>query len=71
MAWRLVWGFIGGTYARWSAVLPFGRGYGAQLAKEIKDIGEGRKANHFGHTPLGRIAVAALLLMLLVEGARA
>ncbi len=67
LAWRLVWGFIGGPYARWRAVLPVGSGYGAQVAGELKDISSGRKANYLGHSPLGRIAATALLLLLLVE----
>ena len=27
LTWRLVWAFIGGTHARWRAILPGGRGY--------------------------------------------
>ncbi len=67
LAWRLVWGFIGGPYARWCAVLPFGAGYAGRLSGELKDIGAGRKANYLGHSPLGRIAATVLLLFLLVE----
>jgi len=69
LVWRLVWGFIGGPYARWRAVLPFGRGYGAQLAGELAAIHEGRSVNYIGHTPLGRIAVTVLLGALLLQGA--
>jgi len=67
LLWRLVWGFIGGPYARWRAVLPFGRGYGAHLGAELTALRAGRKANYIGHTPLGRIAVTVLLLALLVQ----
>lgn len=69
LLWRLVWGFIGGPYARWRAVLPFGRGYGAELSGELKAIREGRPQNYIGHTPLGRIAVTVLLGALLIQGA--
>ena len=68
LLWRLVWGFIGGPYARWRAVLPFRPGYGAELKAELSAIGAGRKANHLGHTPLGRIAVTVLLLALSIQG---
>jgi len=68
LLWRLVWGFVGGVHARWRAVLPFGRRYGAQLADELAAIREGRVVNYVGHTPLGRIAVTVLLLVLLVQG---
>jgi len=69
LLWRLVWGFIGGPYARWRAVLPFDRGYGSQLAGEFSAIREGRAVNYIGHTPLGRIAVAVLLGALILQGA--
>jgi len=69
LLWRLVWGFIGGPYARWRSTLPFGRGYGRQLAEELAAIREGRSHNYIGHTPLGRIAVTVLLGALLLQGA--
>lgn len=67
LAWRLVWGFIGGPYARWRAVLPFGRRYGTALATELAALREGRGINYIGHSPLGRIAIAVLLLVMLVQ----
>jgi Ni/Fe-hydrogenase 1 B-type cytochrome subunit len=69
LLWRLVWGFIGGPYARWRAILPFGRGYGTQLAEELTAIRDGRSQNYIGHTPLGRIAVTVLLGALFLQGA--
>ena len=69
LLWRLVWGFIGGPYARWRAILPFGRGYGTQFAGELSAIREGRAVNYIGHTPLGRIAVTVLLGALILQGA--
>lgn len=69
LLWRLALGFIGGPYARWRAVLPFGRGYGAALTGEFKALREGRARNYIGHTPLGRIAVTVLLGVLLLQGA--
>jgi len=69
LLWRLVWGFIGGPYARWRAFLPFRRGYGAQLAGEFSAIRAGRTQNYIGHTPLGRMAVTVLLGALLLQGA--
>jgi len=69
LLWRLVWGFIGGPYARWRAVLPFRRGYTKQLAGEFAALRDGRHQNYIGHTPLGRIAVTVLLAALLLQGA--
>lgn len=69
LLWRLVWGFIGGPYARWRTILPFGRGYAAQLGGEVKALREGRVQNYLGHTPIGRIAVTVLFGALLLQGA--
>jgi cytochrome b len=69
LLWRLDWGFVGGPYARWRSILPFGRGYGTQLAAEVVAIREGRSRNYIGHTPLGRMAVRVLLGVLLIQGA--
>jgi len=68
LAWRLVWGFIGGTYARWSAVLPGGKGYASDLKTSIRKVLAREPEPHAGHSPLGRIAVTLLLLALLVQG---
>ena len=69
LLWRLVWGFIGGPYARWRTILPFGRGYAAQLGAEVTALREGRAQNYLGHTPVGRIAVTVLFGALLLQGA--
>ncbi|WP_286830932.1 MULTISPECIES: cytochrome b/b6 domain-containing protein [Kordiimonas] len=61
--WRLIWGFIGGTYARFSKILPFGKGYGAHL----KAYRSGNKTAWLGHNPMGRLAVTALLLLMTVQ----
>ncbi len=29
LAWRLIWAFVGGPFARWRSLLPFGKGYAA------------------------------------------
>jgi len=42
LLWRIIWGFIGNPYSRWSAVLPGGRGYGTALREWIS----GAKAGH-------------------------
>ena len=69
LLWRLVWGFVGGPYARWRAILPFGRGYAADLKAEISGWAKGERNRHLGHTPLGRLAVTVILLVLLVQAA--
>ncbi len=63
LAWRLFWAFVGGPFARWRALLPFGSGYGAAL----KAYMAGEKTSFLGHNPLGRLAVTALLLVLTLQ----
>ncbi|HET8699914.1 MAG TPA: cytochrome b/b6 domain-containing protein [Gammaproteobacteria bacterium] len=69
LAWRLVWGFVGGHYARYSALLPGGRGYGRRLAAFVKGFFSGRTPVYLGHNPLARIFLSVLLLLLVVQAA--
>lgn len=63
LAWRLVWAFIGGPFARWRSLLPFGKGYVAA----VKAYVSGEKTSYLGHNPLGRIAVILMLIALTVQ----
>ena len=63
LAWRLVWTFIGGPFARWRALLPFRKGYNTALGAYVS----GEKTSYLGHNPLGRLAVTALLIVLTVQ----
>jgi Ni/Fe-hydrogenase 1 B-type cytochrome subunit len=63
LAWRLVWAFIGGPFARWRALLPFGNGFGTALGAYVR----GEKTAYMGHSPLGRLSVTALLIVLSVQ----
>ena len=67
LLWRLVWAFIGGTHARWRAILPGGRGYMSQLRDYIAAFRSGQPHQYLGHNPLGRIAVTLLLLLLVSQ----
>ncbi len=69
LLWRLIWAFVGGKYARWASILPFGSGYTEKLKHELREMRLGRTVNYRGHTPLGRIAVTVLLLTLTVQAA--
>lgn len=59
LLFRLAWGFVGGTHARFAS---FVRGPAAVLGYL-----QGRVAPGDGHTPLGALSVAAMLLSLLVQ----
>jgi cytochrome b len=69
LAWRVLWGFIGGRYARWSALLPGGRDYGRRLAEFVKGFFSGRTPTYLGHNPVARIFLSVLLLSLIVQAA--
>ena len=63
---RLVWAFMGSRFARWGAMLPFGKGFGADLKGYITAEKSGSPLYYRGHNPLGRLAVSVILLALLV-----
>jgi cytochrome b len=67
LLWRLVWAFVGGTSARWPAILPGGRGYLGEARAYLADFAAGRPRQYVGHNPLGRIAVTLLLLVLVSQ----
>jgi cytochrome b len=67
LAMRLLWAFVGSPQARWRALLPGGRGYLRELRHFVGDLRAGRPRPYLGHNPLGRIAITALLLLLLVQ----
>lgn len=66
LLWRIVWAFIGGPHARWRNLLPGGRGYVNETARYLGAARIGRPMQYLGHNPLGRMAVSALLLLMLV-----
>lgn len=67
LLWRIIWGFCGNRFSRWSNTLPFGRGYVAELGDYIKSLRSGQIHYYLGHNPLGRLMVLALLLLLVIQ----
>ena len=59
LVFRLIWGFIGGSTARFSNFLKGPRAVAAYL--------KGRAAPGIGHNPLGALSVLAMLLLLAVQ----
>ena len=64
---RVVWGFVGSHYARWRQILPGGSGYLARVRRYAAAFAAGRPEHYLGHNPLGRIAVAVLLLLMTAQ----
>jgi len=59
---RILWGFIGTQYARFSSFPPSARA----SVEQLTDIASGRKTIHLGHTPLGALMIYNLLAAVLV-----
>ncbi|HSH84783.1 MAG TPA: cytochrome b/b6 domain-containing protein, partial [Guyparkeria sp.] len=67
LLWRYLWGFAANRYARWGALLPFGRGYFSELGAYLHSLLRGEPRRYLGHNPLGRLMVLALLALLTVQ----
>jgi cytochrome b len=61
---RLVWGVVGGRYARFA---QFVRGPGAVI-EHLKGLRQSPRKHHLGHNPAGGWAVTILLTLVLVLG---
>jgi cytochrome b len=68
LAWRFVWAFMGNRYARWRALLPGGRGFLHALRSYVAAFLAGHPEPYLGHSPLGRIGVSAIFLLITVLG---
>jgi len=67
LLWRIVWAFFGNRYARWRTILPGGQGYITSVRNYIGHFFRGKPDFYLGHNPVGRLAVLALMLALLVQ----
>jgi cytochrome b len=61
---RIIWGFFGTKYARFTSFPPSAAG----SMEQISDIISARKQVHIGHTPLGALMIYNLLVAMLVIG---
>lgn len=68
LLWRVVWGFIGNRYARWKAVLPFGKGFLREVREYAAGFSRGHSPGWLGHNPLGRLMVGVLFAVMLAMG---
>jgi len=62
---RIFWGFFGGRYSRWNALLPC-----KNFKQKIKDYNaskaSGKPQTFIGHNPKGRLSILLMLLLLVV-----
>jgi cytochrome b len=59
---RIVWGFVGPRYARFSSFPPSAR----RSLEQLTDLVSGRRRIHLGHTPLGALMIYNLILSVAV-----
>ena len=65
IAFRLLWGFVGGTHARFADFLPTQR----KVIDYLKSLMNGEPQHYVGHNPAGAVAIFALLGLGLVAAA--
>ncbi len=69
LAFRIVWGFAGSTYSKFSSFPP-SPGRAISYLKGEPSLGvsvDEKKAAHLGHNPLGAFSVYAILLALIFQ----
>lgn len=64
---RMLWGFFGNRYTRWGGMLPGGFGYFSSVRNYVAGLVGGQPKHYLGHNPLGRIGIAILLVLLIVQ----
>ena len=64
VAIRVIWGFVGTRYARFSSFPPSAN----EALKQVQDMATGRVTIHEGHTPLGALMIYNLLTTLVLIG---
>jgi Ni/Fe-hydrogenase 1 B-type cytochrome subunit len=67
LLWRAYWAFRGNRTAQWRAVLPGGPGYWRDLRAYLWAFVAGHPRYYIGHSPLARLGVAVLLVLLTVQ----
>lgn len=61
---RIVWGFVGSKYARFSDFFPTPN----RILKHLRHIVYGEQDKHVGHNPLGAMMMFALITLVLALG---
>jgi cytochrome b len=67
LLWRFVWAFLGNRYAQWREILPGGPGYLHALRSYVAAFIAGHPQHYLGHNPVGRIGVAVLFVLIVVQ----
>jgi cytochrome b len=68
LIWRIFWGFAGNRFARWKAILPFGKDYLHDLFTYVKNLFTDKPDHYLGHNPLARLMIGVMYLLLVLQG---
>jgi len=63
LVFRLIIAFIGKSYERWNKILPFNKGFKAELITFTQQ----KKSAYKGHNPAGKLMVCALLTLMTIQ----
>jgi cytochrome b len=64
VGWRLVWGFIGSTHARFADFFPTPR----RVTRHVRGLMSGHAEFHAGHNPVGALMMPTLLALVAALG---
>ena len=64
VCWRIVWGFVGSRYARFSDFFSTP----AKIKKHLENLKAGRHDDYPGHNPVGALMMLALMALVLSLG---
>ena len=67
LIWRIVWAFVGRVSARWKSILPFGKGYSAELKAFVDGEKSGNALSYAGHNPLAKLIITLLLIVCITQ----
>ncbi|MDX1572777.1 MAG: cytochrome b/b6 domain-containing protein [Methylophaga sp.] len=67
LLWRFVWAFAGNRFARWGAILPFGKVYKTQMDAYRQGRKIGRQVKFLGHNPLARWSILVMLVLMTAQ----
>ena len=67
LGWRITWGFLGNKYSRWTAILPFSKGYTISFRSYLKNLQEHQPQSYLGHNPIARLMVSLLFALMVVQ----
>ncbi len=67
LSWRIIWGFCGSKYARWSYLLDFGPRFRRRLQDFSAGVRAGRAPAYLGHNPLGKMMVVLLYVSITMQ----